>query len=412
MIFSKTYHQLLWSYLAVSSILLGILSIAVRIIFLHNLTHGLVEELTTIAQSATTDIKVYRGKPVVIDDEVIVSNTQAVQWFDKQGSLIKQQGNFTIMPPFNPQSPLQSMSSGVQIVTIPVINQITKGTIGYVRVGESTQKLNHTLQRLDLGLGSGVAISLMLSSVGSIWLTRQAMKPIEKSFHKLRQFTADASHELRSPLMAIKSNAAVALKYSAGMRESDIEKFQAISGAATQMSELTEDLLILARTDRESDYQQEIVNLNLLLTSLTSLYQIQFEFKKIHVQINYIQDILILGNQVQLLRLLTNLIDNALRYTPEGGRIEICTDRRGGDGLCSIRDTGIGIAADNLERVFDRFWQADRSRSHEDTGFGLGLAIAQGIAQQHGGKITVTSELGVGSCFTVKLPLAARNTAT
>jgi hypothetical protein len=294
MLFQHIRYRLLSSYVAVLSVILGAFAIAVRIVFIHNLTHELTEELTTIAQAAATDIEADDGKLMVTDDEVLVSNGQAVQWFDIQGNLIGQQGSFVIALPFNPKARVQTQTTplGIQAITVPVFDNGTELLIGYVRVSESMTELNDTVRRLDWGLGGGVILSLALSGIGSIWLTCQAMQPIERSFRKLQQFTADASHELRSPLMAIKSNAAVALKYLEGMRELDAEKFQAIASATAQMSALTEDLLMLARTDQSLPNQQEAVNLKPLLVQLIQLYQPQVETKQIHLQVNWVVELL------------------------------------------------------------------------------------------------------------------------
>lgn len=112
----------------------------------------------------------------------------------------------------------------------------------------------------------------------------------------------------------------------------------------------------------------------------------------------------LVGEPVQLRRLFTNLIENALHYTPSGGVVEIKTSHAGSHLYVNVQDTGVGIAPEQIEHVFDRFWRADRSRSYHAGGAGLGLAIAQAIAQNHGGSIAITSQLGVGSCFTVRLP--------
>ena len=132
-------------------------------------------------------------------------------------------------------------------------------------------------------------MALILSSVGGFWLTRQAVQPIEESFQRLTQFTADASHELRSPLMAIKSNAAVALKYSDGMRPTDAEKFAAIASATNQMTHLTEDLLLLARTDKAAVANRQPVNLAEVLEQLVEQYQPQAQAKQIHLTVQIVQ---------------------------------------------------------------------------------------------------------------------------
>ena len=131
------------------------------------------------------------------------------------------------------------------------------------------------------------------------------------------------------------------------------------------------------------------------------LYQPQAEKTNIRLQINESKPLYLLGDAGQLNRLFTNLLVNALWYTPEGGRVEIERRLVGKQIVVSVKDTGLGIPPEQLERVFDRFWRAEQSRAYQSGGSGLGLAIAQAIAQTHGGLITVTSQVGVGSCFTV-----------
>ncbi|PMB05422.1 two-component sensor histidine kinase, partial [Fischerella thermalis CCMEE 5328] len=266
------------------------------------------------------------------------------------------------------------------------------------------EEFDETLNKLDLGLGGGIVVALIISGAGGVWLTRQAMQPIEESFERLKQFTADASHELRSPLMAIQSNAGVALKYPEGMREADAEKFQAISSATNQMTRLTEDLLFLARHDNIPNQSKETVNLSSILSNLVQLYQPQAVAKQISFKSQLSEKLYLLGDANQLTRLFTNLIQNAIHYTPSEGTVKIIANLSTSHIVVNVQDTGVGIAPEDLEKIFERFWRADKSRSYNSGGSGLGLAIAQAIAQNHGGLITVTSQLGVGSCFTVRLP--------
>lgn len=112
-----------------------------------------------------------------------------------------------------------------------------------------------------------------------------------------------------------------------------------------------------------------------------------------------------MGDSAQLSRLFSNLLENALQYTPEGGSVTLTLHQQNRYAIVSVRDTGIGLAPEQIAHVFDRFWRADKARSRREGGTGLGLAIAAAIAKHHGGKITVTSELDVGSCFQVRLPL-------
>ena len=230
------------------------------------------------------------------------------------------------------------------------------------------------------------------------------MRPIEQSFQRLQQFTADASHELRSPLMAIKSNAAVALKYAEGMRDSDAEKFEAIASATRQMTRLTEDLLLLARTDRDRQQDWQQVDLIAILRHLIQLYMPKAEEKAILLKADLSESLYLFGDAEQLTQLFTNLLINAIQYTLAEGTVAIEAYQKGAYLQVQVRDTGIGIASAHLTQVFDRFWRADSSRSYSSGGSGLGLAIAQSVAQTHGGSIAVQSQFGVGSCFTVLLP--------
>ena len=152
--------------------------------------------------------------------------------------------------------------------------------------------------------------------------------------------------------------------------------------------------------------KEELVELSLLLERLLHLYRLQAESRQIQLQYQFKEKLYVKGDDIQLTRLFTNLIDNALRYTAPEGTVAVQTDLEKDCLAISVKDTGIGIAPEHLEQIFERFWQADQARSYQASGFGLGLAIAQSIAQNHGGKITVTSQLGQGSCFTVHLPVS------
>ncbi|PMB43289.1 two-component sensor histidine kinase [Fischerella thermalis CCMEE 5330] len=413
--FEKIRRRLLLSYLIVLSLILGGFAIAVRIVFTHSLHKQQTEKLAALAQVAAANAEFDNGRIKIENDlpqDKLFENHQALNWFDTKGNLIEKQGQDILSLPVHVTEGEQINTVGknrVQSVTLPIISSDDKQFIGYVRASQSLEEFDETLNKLDLGLGGGIVVALIISSVGGIWLTRQAMQPIEESFERLKQFTADASHELRSPLMAIKSNAGVALKYPEGMRESDAEKFQAISSATNQMTRLTEDLLFLARHDNIPNRSKETVNLSSILNNLVQLYQPQAIAKQINLKSQLTEKLYLLGDTNQITRLFTNLIQNAIHYTPSEGIVEITANRSASDIVVNVQDTGVGIAPKDLGNIFERFWRADKSRSYNSGGSGLGLAIAQAIAQNHGGLITVTSQLGIGSCFTVRLPASSLN---
>ncbi|MBN3924259.1 HAMP domain-containing sensor histidine kinase [Nostoc sp. NMS4] len=406
--FQRIRYRLLLSYLVVFASLLGIFAIAVRFAFTRSLTEQITDKLIAIGKVAAANVEFEKGRLTVESDfrpQDLIAYHQALQWFDPQGNLITQQGKTGLTLPFLPNKIVQVQTGKIpiQAVTVPIIGSDNGQLVGYVRVSQSLEEFDQTLQKLDWGLGGGIIITLVLSSIGGILLTRQAMQPIEESFERLKQFTADASHELRSPLMAIKINAELPLEYPEEIGPKDAEKFQAIANATNQMTRLTEDLLMLARTDRVENQNRDTLNLTSILENLIQLYKPQAEAKQINFKFQLIANLQLIGDSVQLTRLFTNLIENAIYYTPSRGVVEIKTSRVGSQVYVNVQDTGVGIAPEYIDKVFERFWRADQSRSYWSGGSGLGLAIAQAIAQNHGGLISVTSQLGVGSCFTVRL---------
>jgi hypothetical protein len=247
-----------------------------------------------------------------------------------------------------------------------------------------------------------------LTAFSGQWLTRQATRPIERSFQKLKQFTADASHELRSPLTAIKTSVEVMQSHPERIHPADVKKMMAIASATNQMTRLVEDLLLLARMDTTPDHisrEWTPIPLNELLEDLLDGFEIQAEEQDIALKADLPQIEPVMGDSAHLTRLFSTLLQNALHYTPPGGKVELTLQGDDDFAIISVQDTGIGIASEDLPFVFDRFWRADRARSQRSGGLGLGLAIAQSIAQQHGGDITVTSQPNSGTRFEVRLPL-------
>ena len=412
--FQKIRYRLFLSNLLVLAIVVTGSALTVRLVFIRNLKQQLSERLMAIAQGTATSAEIEEGEfewETEFSPQQLEKTQQAFQWFDLQGKLLEQQGSnrYISTLPFKAEPTVRTQIDeiGLEVITLPIFDRNNRQLIGYLRASQSSEELKETISRLDMGLAVGAIVAVVLSSLGSGWLNRQAMQPIEESFERLRQFTADASHELRSPLMAISTNAEVALTYPEGMRASDGEKFQAIARAIEQMSQLTEDLLLLTRTDKVSSFESKRVNLTVLLTDLVNLYKFQAQTKQIEFQAEVESDLWLIGDEAKLARAFTNLIQNAIQYTPAGEKIEVSCDRLGRELKVTVADTGIGIAHEHLDKVFDRLWRADSSRSYYEGGSGLGLAITQAIVQNHKGTITVTSQLEIGSSFVVRLPVAS-----
>ncbi|MBA4071551.1 MAG: hypothetical protein C0497_06910 [Gemmatimonas sp.] len=230
---------------------------------------------------------------------------------------------------------------------------------------------------------------------------------LEQSFSGLRRFTADASHELKTPLTVLRADIERAM--SAGPRSTEglVALEEALQETA-RMADLVESLLTLARADEgRFDLHREPVALGPLVIDVAETAQILGEEAGLKVGVTPLEEATVLGDALRLRQLFLNLVTNAVKYTARGGRVDLSLVRRGDMVEFAVRDTGFGIAGADLPYVFDRFWRADRARSRtsERGGVGLGLAISQYIAHAHGGSITVASRLGRGSTFTVSIPL-------
>ena len=237
---------------------------------------------------------------------------------------------------------------------------------------------------------------------------------LETSFGALRRFTADASHELKTPLTVLRADVERAMNPRSSHNEQLVALEEALQETA-RMTDLVDSLLTLARADEgRFEIVTEPVHLEPLTREVFETAVILGEDAGLEVGLPVIEDAVVLGDRTRLRQLFLNLITNAIKYTPRGGRVEVALSRRETEATFTVRDTGIGIAAGDLPYVFERFWRADRARSRQASGdagapgrggFGLGLSISQYIAQAHGGSLSVQSRLGRGSAFTVSLPL-------
>ena len=230
---------------------------------------------------------------------------------------------------------------------------------------------------------------------------------LESAFKRVTQFTADASHELRTPVALMRARTEVALRKQrseAEYRETVLRIHQELE----RTSSLIENLMTLARADSGSEpLQVAATNLNELLLEISEPARLLAEGKSIQYDQQLSETALLVnGNAPSLRRLFLILIDNAVKYTPREGRISVVLDLSDGAAVTEIRDTGVGISPADLPHIFERFYRADESRSRESGGTGLGLSIAQWIAEAHRGNISVVSKVGEGSVFRVQIPLS------
>lgn len=425
--------SLLLPYTFTMMAIMGVSAIAVYHFFANNLYNDLDNQLATLTTAAVRSLpKALAGRisdksvnlakaPNSFDNEGDLEipwedlrhRHQSVEWFDPKGKRLATVGEKVAYRSL-PKNFKTWQERGVRSLTLAVygseLNPLHHGQkiTGYVRVSIPT---DDDLSRLLMGLQIGGGISFILILGTGWWLTKRSLRPIKKSVRQLQQFTADASHELRSPLAAIRTAAEVMQSHPERVHASDVAKLAAIVSATQQMGQLVEDLLLLARIDLnplELTSTWIAIPMDEILEDLLELLEPVAIAKEILLEASmpWSGEFLVKGDGGNLRRLLLNLIDNAIKYTPRNGKVRVSLFKNDGVIIIKIEDTGIGIAPKQISKVFDRFWRADQARSHSEEGSGLGLAIAQAIAHTHKGEICVRSQVKIGSCFTLLLPAA------
>lgn len=341
------------------------------------------------------------------------------------------------------------LSTGEQLRVALQRTKDHEGQIFFIRVGQSLSPLQKARRQLIILLAIAGPTALLLGSYGGLLLANQALFPVDRltraaeeieagdlakrvqvpskmdelgrlavtfnrmiarlqaAFERQRQFTADASHEMRTPLAVMRGDIEIALR-----RERKPEEYRSVLTSNLEeiirLSRLVEDLLMLARADAgQTLLQCEPMALDELCAQVTEYLTPLAEDKG--QQLQYLppsSPVKVNGDAQRLKQLLLNLLDNAIKYTPPNGTIQLTLTQEQQDAVLSISDTGRGIPEEDLPHIFDRFFRHSRSTSDKTVqGFGLGLSIVKWIVDSHGGKITAESKLDKGTKFTVRLPL-------
>jgi heavy metal sensor kinase len=294
------------------------------------------------------------------------------------------------------------------VIAVPVALAFS-GAAGYLLARKALAPVEHlqrqarevTADRLDRRLpvaNPGDELGRLTDTINDM------IGRLERSFAEVRRFTADASHELRTPLTALRAEVELALRRQA-LPEEQERVLGSILEECQWLTRLTDQLLTLSRDDAGlGQRSDEPLDLTALVRDAAETMRPLAEEKGLQLQVEDGRPLQISGDAGRLRHVLYNVIDNAIKYTPAGGKVEIRIEERGGSAIVTIGDTGVGISPEHLPRVFDRFYRVDKARSREQGGTGLGLSIARSIVQAHGGTIELESTLGQGTTCTVTLP--------
>ena len=296
----------------------------------------------------------------------------------------------------------------VALVSVTLLAMLLAALVVYFSVGVALEPLAHATALADQITHAddlSRRIPVPRGAGDEVWTLVQAFNAtlarLEALFQAQRRFIADVGHELRTPLTVIKGNA----QWMRRIGQLDPEALDSIEEETDRLGRLVEDLLLLARAEAgKLPLRREAVSLDAVFADVLREMQVVARQKGVALEVQIEQPVQVVGDPDRLKQVFINLVGNAVKYTPKGGRVTLRLSEDDGWAVCEVSDTGPGIPPEDLPHVFERFYRADKARSRGQ-GFGLGLSIAYWIVKHHGGSIEAASRLGEGTTFTVRLPL-------
>lgn len=424
MFYRSRSNLALWFTLTMGSILVvfaGVLYYQAVLNELGNLDRLLYKKSRVMAVNAKYDL---RNKQLDLENVPLLGSNVAplgtelvyARWYDTKGQLVQFFGiipraQVTAIPGY--QTLKTTLYSSKEIPPAIWLRQLTlpvyqnSSLIGYLQIATPLVSVQNDLARLRLVLLLTVPATLGVIGLAGWCLGGIAMQPIHDSYEQLQRFTADASHELRSPLSAITSNAQYGLISQSTDIEAQRQRFGKIFDVAKSMNNLVNNLLFLARhAGRLSPESLQEVNLKNELVQIADEYATQEAVQ--HLNLTYTfptSSVIVLGDANLLEQAVVNLLSNAFKYTPAGGQVQLRLFTQSYWAVIEVIDNGIGIPEADLPHIFERFYRVDKKRSRKTGGYGLGLSIVQQIVSAHSGHLSVKSVVDKGSTFQIFLPI-------
>lgn len=279
-----------------------------------------------------------------------------------------------------------------------------KNSSYYVTVARSYDDIKDMLGNIVISFSIIIPFVILVIGLSSYRIASIAIYPIEESFRKLKQFTEDASHELKTPLAAIKTNIDVSLSKESKEINYYKNKLAVIGNSVNMMANVINRMLYLSKLDSNAtDFKKEKINISELLKEIKERFADSALKKNVEVELME-ENIELETNKEALDEILSIIVENAINFNKPKGRVKIAVNSSNKDIKISVIDTGIGISKEDLPHIFDRFYRGEKSRSRETGGAGLGLSITKRLVEYLGGRIDVESEEGIGSTFTIIIP--------
>jgi signal transduction histidine kinase len=385
-----------------SSVLYILIASLAILAFRWILDYSIDEQLNVLASDFGHAIELDSGTPHFRDWLRVVKTKPAkslasIQLFNANGNLLEHYG---------PIGPAILIKNSKQIEDFRlIVSPLTRNsqTVGFLQIALSTDYKDEALQKLVLIIVLLAPFCLLGLGTTSYLVSDVATAPIRENLNMLKQFIADASHELNTPLSIFQARADV-LEKKLKRSNLDVEDVHIMSSATERMEKIVNDLMLLAEIEGgPASSINEIVQVDHVIKEIITEFQPKFDEKGIMLQKETCLPVSVYGSDEYLHKIISNLVENAWRYTERGGTVSISVIYDRQYAKIQVKDTGIGISTKNLPFIFDRFYRVDKSRSRASGGSGLGLSIVKALVDSKKGYVNVHSKLGEGSIFTVFL---------
>ncbi len=403
---SLRWRLTLW-FMALSTAVYALAVVLGYFLFENSLLSLLDDEVNSLIAEIEPDIRLIGNKPNLTEwaktaKDVPFKWLPTIQLFDVNKQLLETHGPPGIPKLYDPrfrEIDMPDPESDVRLFSTPIKNG--DKLAGYLQIQLSMRSVDHATSEYTYTMGLITPLLVLLTGIAGYFFSGRAAAPLEESFALLRRFMNDAGHELSTPISIIQANAE-SMELDVPEGEPAATKLAIINRSTERMGRLVNDLMLLSKMESpQLKAKSKVVELDLIVKTALEEFAELFKNKEIQLNRQPIESISIVGDADSLKRLVTNLFQNALRYTDAGGTVSVTLKPNGRYAELRIADTGIGIPPESLPKIFDRFYRVEKSRSRAAGGVGLGLSIVKAIVESHKGRIEVESEIGKGTAFTI-----------